>query len=163
MATLVGKVGIVAKGAWNNSATYEVLDAVSYNNGLYIAKQAVPANTVPTNATYWQVALSPTGLGVLQDFTVTPTGCTVSTCQKAQLGAFVALRILISATSSTVSLDGVPTAALNPSICFAFNNNKTKAIECRISSLGVLSFPGGSADISNGDSIRVSIVYPTAS
>lgn len=63
MATLVGKVGIVMKGAWSSSTAYEVLDAVSYNNGLYIAKQAVPANTVPTNTTYWQLALS-TGLRV---------------------------------------------------------------------------------------------------
>lgn len=58
MATNLGKVGIVMKGAWSNSATYEVLDAVSYNNSLYIAKQNVPANTVPTNTTYWQLALS---------------------------------------------------------------------------------------------------------
>ena len=57
MATDLGKVGIVMKGAWSSSATYEVLDAVSYNDGLYIAKQAVPANTLPTNATYWQVAV----------------------------------------------------------------------------------------------------------
>lgn len=57
MATLVGKVGMVMKGVWSNSATYEVLDAVSYNNGLYIAKQAVPANTAPTNTTYWQSAI----------------------------------------------------------------------------------------------------------
>lgn len=57
MATNVGKVGIVMKGDWNSSATYEVLDAVSYPNGLYIAKQAVPANTAPTNTTYWQKAI----------------------------------------------------------------------------------------------------------
>ena len=57
MATDLGKVGMVMKGDWSSSATYEVLDAVSYNNGLYIAKQAVPANTAPTNTTYWQVAL----------------------------------------------------------------------------------------------------------
>ena len=56
MATLVGKVGIVMKGDWNNASTYETLDAVSYSNGLYIAKQDVPANTAPTNTTYWQVA-----------------------------------------------------------------------------------------------------------
>ena len=56
MATLVGKVGMVMKGAWNSSVTYEVLDAVSYANGLYIAKQNVPANTAPTNTTYWQAA-----------------------------------------------------------------------------------------------------------
>jgi len=58
MATDLGKVGIVMKGDWSNSATYEELDAVSYNNGLYIAKQAVPANTVPTNTTYWQLAVN---------------------------------------------------------------------------------------------------------
>ena len=56
MATLVGKVGIVMKGDWSSSPTYEALDAVSYNGGLYIAKQAVPANTAPTNTTYWQIA-----------------------------------------------------------------------------------------------------------
>lgn len=57
MATLVGKVGMVMKGDWSSSATYEALDAVSYNNALYIAKQNVPANTAPTNTTYWQVAI----------------------------------------------------------------------------------------------------------
>lgn len=57
MATDLGKVGIVTKGTWSSSATYEILDAVSYNGGLYIAKQAVPANTAPTNTTYWQEAL----------------------------------------------------------------------------------------------------------
>ena len=56
-ATDLGKVGIVMKGTWSSSAAYEVLDAVTYNNGLYIAKQAVPANTLPTNTTYWQVAI----------------------------------------------------------------------------------------------------------
>lgn len=57
MATLVGKVGMVMKGDWSSSATYEALDAVSYNNGMYIAKQDVPANTAPTNTTYWQSAI----------------------------------------------------------------------------------------------------------
>lgn len=55
MATDLGKVGIVMKGTWSNSATYEVLDAVSYSGATYIAKQNVPANTLPTNTTYWQV------------------------------------------------------------------------------------------------------------
>ena len=54
MATDLGKVGMVMKGEWNSSLTYEVLDAVSYQGGLYIAKQSVPANTAPTNTTYWQ-------------------------------------------------------------------------------------------------------------
>ena len=53
----LGKVGIVMKGAWSSSQTYEVLDSVSYQGGLYIAKQNVPANTAPTNTTYWQPAV----------------------------------------------------------------------------------------------------------
>ena len=62
MATDIGKVGIVLKGAWSSLTAYEVLDAVSYNNGLYIATQAVPANTAPTNTTYWQPAIDPEAL-----------------------------------------------------------------------------------------------------
>lgn len=56
MATDLGKVAMRMRGSWSSSATYEVLDAVTYSNGLYIAKQAVPANTAPTNTTYWQAA-----------------------------------------------------------------------------------------------------------
>lgn len=57
MATDLGKVGMRMRGDWDSSTAYEVLDAVSYNSSLYIAKQAVPANTLPTNTTYWQLAL----------------------------------------------------------------------------------------------------------
>ena len=58
MATDLGKVGMRMRGNWDSSTAYEVLDAVTYNNALYIAKQNVPANTVPTNTTYWQVAIN---------------------------------------------------------------------------------------------------------
>lgn len=60
MATDLGKVGIRMRGTWDSSTAYEVLDAVYYQTGTYIAKQAVPANTLPTNTTYWQAALVPT-------------------------------------------------------------------------------------------------------
>lgn len=70
MATDLGKVGIVMKGTWSSSATYEVLDAVSYNGSLYIAKQAVPANTTPTNTTYWQTALQ-TPFETVTGYTIT--------------------------------------------------------------------------------------------
>ena len=73
MATDLGKVGIVLKGAWSNTAAYEVLDAVSYSNGLYIAKQAVPAGTLPTNTNYWQVAVSTASLAFVKRITVTGT------------------------------------------------------------------------------------------
>lgn len=62
MATDLGKVGMVMKGNYNSASTYEALDAVSYNNGLYVAKQEVPAGTAPTNTTYWQPAIDPAAL-----------------------------------------------------------------------------------------------------
>ena len=55
--TDIGRAGIVMKGNYNSASTYETLDAVSYSNALYIAKQDVPAGTVPTNTTYWQKAI----------------------------------------------------------------------------------------------------------
>ena len=63
MAIELGKVGMRMRGAWSSSATYEVLDAVSYNNGTYIAKQDMPANTAPTNTTYWQPAIDAAIIG----------------------------------------------------------------------------------------------------
>lgn len=78
MATDLGKVGMVLKGAWSSSATYEVMDAVSYNNGLYIAKQAVPANTAPTNTTYWQVAISGANIMPQIDSFIAPKNGTIT-------------------------------------------------------------------------------------
>ena len=60
-ATDLGKVGIIMKGNYNAANTYEVLDAVYYSGGTYIAKQAVPANTAPTNTTYWQAEVATRG------------------------------------------------------------------------------------------------------
>lgn len=74
MATDLGKVGIRMRGNWSNSATYEVLDAVTYNNALYIAKYSVPAGTLPTNTTYWQIAvmesLNPVAINISESVTV---------------------------------------------------------------------------------------------
>ena len=90
MATDIGKVGIVMKGAWSNSATYEALDAVSYNNGLYIANQDVPANTAPTNTTYWQVAAAPIvkTKSVNYPYTSATTSGTVYTVNNAKTDVF---------------------------------------------------------------------------
>lgn len=60
-ATDLGKVGMIMRGDWSSSLTYEEMDVVSYNGGTYIAKQAVPANTLPTDTTYWQSAISHRG------------------------------------------------------------------------------------------------------
>lgn len=74
MATDLGKVGMVMKGAYNSANTYEVLDSVSYQGGLYIAKREVPAGTAPTNTTYWQDAVSWLGAKVdISSAFTTPT------------------------------------------------------------------------------------------
>lgn len=57
MGTLIGRVGMVVKGAWDSSVAYDTMDVVTYSNSTYIAKQALPAGTLPTNTTYWQLAL----------------------------------------------------------------------------------------------------------
>ena len=49
---------MVMKGNYNSSSTYEILDVVTYNNGTYIAKANVPANTDPSNTSYWQEAVT---------------------------------------------------------------------------------------------------------
>lgn len=54
---LVGRVGLEVKGAWDSSVAYATMDVVTYNNSTYIAKQAVPAGTLPTNTTYWELSL----------------------------------------------------------------------------------------------------------
>lgn len=48
-----GRVAIVPKGDWSAAVEYKRLDAVAYNNTLYIAKKAVPAGTLPTDTEYW--------------------------------------------------------------------------------------------------------------
>ena len=48
-----GRVAIVPKGDWSAAVEYKRLDAVAYNNTLYIAKKAVPAGTLPTDTAYW--------------------------------------------------------------------------------------------------------------
>lgn len=51
-----GRVLIIPKGAWNTTDTYSMLDLVSYNGSSYVAKTSVPANTLPTNTSYWQLS-----------------------------------------------------------------------------------------------------------
>lgn len=51
----IGKIRMTPKGEFDSSSTYEILDVVmnSSMNKLYIAKQAVPANSSLDNTTYW--------------------------------------------------------------------------------------------------------------
>ena len=75
-ATDLGKVGMVVKGAWSNSATYEILDLVYYDGASYIAKRDVPANTAPTNTTYWQLAAKwpESKIDISSGFTIAESG-----------------------------------------------------------------------------------------
>lgn len=56
--TNLGKVMVVNKGAWDATATYSILDIVSNAGSSYLAKQNVPAGTLVTNTTYWQLIAS---------------------------------------------------------------------------------------------------------
>ena len=53
---IAGKVAITLKGDWNNTTTYEKLDAVTYNNGLYIAKETSTGVT-PVNGDTWMLSV----------------------------------------------------------------------------------------------------------
>lgn len=53
---IAGKVAIVPKGEWNSSISYEKLDAVSYDNALYIAKKP-SVGQVPADGEYWMFCL----------------------------------------------------------------------------------------------------------
>ena len=74
MATDIGKVGIVSKGTWSNTATYEVLDAVTGSDGLYIAKLDVPAGTALSNTTYWMPALVTSNITNIASFNISGSG-----------------------------------------------------------------------------------------
>lgn len=56
MATVnLGRVKPIYRGEYSAGAAYQPLDFVRYGNLLYICKQAAPAGTLPTNATYFDV------------------------------------------------------------------------------------------------------------
>lgn len=157
----VGKVGIVTKGAWSNSATYEVLDAVSYSGGLYIAKQAVPAGTLPTNATYWQTALDLSSM-VYEDISgnITATGATVTTANRARLGKFVALVLVLTITdTSNISVSGVPAAAANVFVGMASIGGGLTTINYSINQAGKISFASG---LAVNNSVRINAIYPAS-
>lgn len=54
---IAGRVAIVPKGDWSADATYKRLDAVTYNNALFIAKKEVSVGILPTNIEYWMKSI----------------------------------------------------------------------------------------------------------
>ncbi len=51
----LGKVALKWRGAYNAATTYAAQDVVNYGGSSYICKQDNVANTLPTNATYWDL------------------------------------------------------------------------------------------------------------
>lgn len=89
-----GRVAIVPKGDWDSSEAYKRLDAVTYNNILYIAKKVVPKNTAVTNTDYWMpsvaggVAVKATTKNIGQ---VQPDGETIEVDEDGKISAKTAL------------------------------------------------------------------------
>lgn len=51
-STILGRVGMLPKGAWSDTATYEKLDVVSNNGNSFVASK--PSTGIqPTNTEYW--------------------------------------------------------------------------------------------------------------
>lgn len=53
--TNLGRVAMVPKGTWDNTATYSKLNVVTYGGSSYVALKAVPAGTAVSNTSYWQL------------------------------------------------------------------------------------------------------------
>ena len=54
---ILGKVGMLLKGEYSSSITYQKLDVVTYNGETYVAKTETQGN-LPTNTGYWQLVAS---------------------------------------------------------------------------------------------------------
>lgn len=89
-----GRVAIVPKGDWDSSEAYKRLDAVTYNNILYIAKKVVPKNTAVTNTDYWMPSVAG-GIAVKATTTnigqVQPDGETIEVDVDGKISAKTAL------------------------------------------------------------------------
>lgn len=49
-----GRIGFVVKGTYDNTATYDFLDVIYYNNATYVAKKLTVGNT-PDNTEFWHI------------------------------------------------------------------------------------------------------------
>ena len=69
MSTSAGRVLMIPKGNYDPTATYTMLDVVSYQGKSYVAKQTTTGNA-PTNTTYWQLMVDAQG-HTIKDSTTT--------------------------------------------------------------------------------------------
>ena len=52
-----GRIGFLIKGTYDNTATYDFLDAVYYNNATYVAKKLTVGNKPQSSSEFWQVLM----------------------------------------------------------------------------------------------------------
>lgn len=96
--TILGKVSMTPKGAWNASTSYEPLDVVSYGGSAFLARRA-NSNVTPTEGDDWQMIAEKATVGNIAQTTGTDTDKVMS--QKAATDSF-ALKEDIEDLSSTV-------------------------------------------------------------
>lgn len=71
MSTSAGRVLMIPKGDYDATATYTMLDVVSYQGKSYVAKQTTTGNA-PTNTTYWQLMIDAQGHTIKDPTTIFP-------------------------------------------------------------------------------------------
>lgn len=71
MSTSAGRVLMIPKGDYDATATYTMLDVVSYQGKSYVAKQTTTGNA-PTNTTYWQLMVDAQGHTIKDSTTTFP-------------------------------------------------------------------------------------------
>ena len=71
MSTSAGRVLMIPKGDYDVTATYTMLDMVSYQGKTYVAKQTTTGNA-PTNTTYWQLMVDAQGHTIKDSTTTFP-------------------------------------------------------------------------------------------
>ena len=71
MSASAGKVLMIPKGDYDPTATYTMLDVVSYQGKSYVAKQTTTGNA-PTNTTYWQLMIDAQGHTIKDSTTTFP-------------------------------------------------------------------------------------------
>ena len=71
MSTSAGRVLMIPKGDYDATATYTMLDVVSYQGKSYVAKQTTTGNA-PTNTTYWQLMIDAQGHTIKDSTTTFP-------------------------------------------------------------------------------------------
>lgn len=78
--TVLGKVSMTPKGAWNAGTSYEPLDVVSYGGSAFLARRA-NSNVTPTEGADWQMIAEKATVGNIAQTTGTDTDKVMS--QKA--------------------------------------------------------------------------------